>query len=738
MPVDRSRATFVVLIAMVCIAAAIVYMLGPATFLTSGGEEHSAAERTGAARAGAVGAASKPTIANVNNPDSKPADTASRVDPNPAMCTMSGQVVDPAGRPVAGAVVSVAIVEWIDRQQGTRTTGADGRFEFPIREPLSGFQTVRVRARGFAPFAVDTYQIAAPRFDLGILTLSPVGRVAGKVLSPDGAPVPNARIYVWKQNWTPPWTQESDAAALTETTALTTTNADGIFTFDSIESGETKVGVGCDGYADYVTDIEIEDGEERRLEIKLTRGGATAAVVQDETGRPVRDARLRRESCVAPWRRNITSDAEGRIQIWLSHPVDRADTVAVEKLGYGVSSRSVFELQADPRFVLSNERRIASVIVRIPPEENPTKLPVVFICCLYRVGDEWRSRVHDSTVRGAEKIDNSRYRFWLSTRSSHGDFTESPVAGPIRLQVLLLRDVILETPAFEAPKATDPEMEIVACGSGAAPFVGVIRDANGKPLADMTVSAACISREGESLRNFAKTNSEGRFTIHQLQPTGVQIAAEGHDAVLELTTIPTWTPGVEQVFVASRGARIGGSVRVDGKIPASPVFVCIYTDENEPMTIFSGWHVTRCIPTDASGNFESGALHAGNYRVCVYAKITCIDDGIVERPDAELTLANGESRTLALNITNRISARVRGRVTLDGEPLANAQVRYGGTADSAKRASVYTNSFGTFRFWVHDAGRVDISVQHQELSRTESVDVTDGANINISLDLEKK
>lgn len=114
---------------------------------------------------------------------------------------LSGVVVDPAGQPVAGALVRVQNTlngDWnFFGALGTATTNDRGAFEIWIaseaREYLTDdpWLTVLKRGRG-ATFVWDLLKNA----DLGTLTLPPCGTIAGRVVDGQGQGVPHCEVSV--------------------------------------------------------------------------------------------------------------------------------------------------------------------------------------------------------------------------------------------------------------------------------------------------------------------------------------------------------------------------------------------------------------------------------------------------------------------------------------------------------------------------------------------------------------
>src|SRR5262249_52993231 len=109
--------------------------------------------------------------------------------------TVTGIVVDPAGVPVAGALVEVAMSGRADAAfEPLATTGADGRFR--VRgAPTS--TTIGARAAGFTASPVRVVNgREGNTADVRLVLGSAGGVVDGLVVDPDGVPVGNAATIV--------------------------------------------------------------------------------------------------------------------------------------------------------------------------------------------------------------------------------------------------------------------------------------------------------------------------------------------------------------------------------------------------------------------------------------------------------------------------------------------------------------------------------------------------------------
>jgi hypothetical protein len=110
---------------------------------------------------------------------------------------VTGQVVDDAGRPIAGAALTMYVV-YPAKDEGSQTrfeiagSGKDGSFYFPGLDPGQK-ATIKVKRPGYQ--SLDNVPVPSNKGDLGQLAMvSSNYTLHGQVLSPDGKPVPHALV----------------------------------------------------------------------------------------------------------------------------------------------------------------------------------------------------------------------------------------------------------------------------------------------------------------------------------------------------------------------------------------------------------------------------------------------------------------------------------------------------------------------------------------------------------------
>ncbi len=194
---------------------------------------------------------------------------------------VAGRVVDPAGRPVAGA--SVWSVSPLREELAKGRTDADGRFRLgpiPWRERVDvwfeGEGFARGRVEGVAAFE-------GAGQDLGTLTLLPGVRVIGRVVDVDGRAIPGAKvgIQVYRRVF-------GHTIASNQSLWALTSDAEGRFRSPPLPPGEGDLMMGTPGKVRNQIDRRLVPGtpEVDLGEVRLEDELPILGVVVDRDGQP--------------------------------------------------------------------------------------------------------------------------------------------------------------------------------------------------------------------------------------------------------------------------------------------------------------------------------------------------------------------------------------------------------------------------------------------------------------------
>lgn len=259
--------------------------------------------------------------------------------------TVTGRVVDPGDRPVAGAeIVLVASPGRLplsrESSEGVpeidvwrATTDADGHFQ--ASGLPEGPLTLRVRRTGFAPLGVRGVEAKADG-SLGIWALETGASLRGRVVDAGGAPVAGALVHAGRQLRTA--TQGRPLYRKPEAV----TGADGSFAIPDLRPGERlDLWIWKEGFQPGIVQ-DATAGRETR--VALVRGARIAGRIVDENGAPAFGAMIwlvrggRRQEIsntdadgrfvlagLAPGRAELNVSADGFAAVSL--PVDAAHSI---------------------------------------------------------------------------------------------------------------------------------------------------------------------------------------------------------------------------------------------------------------------------------------------------------------------------------------------------------------------------------------------------------------------------
>lgn len=175
---------------------------------------------------------------------------------------------------------------------------------------------------------------------------------------------------------------------------------------------------------------------------------------------------------------------------------------------------------------------------------------------------------------------------------------------------------------------------------------------------------------GDSLlmQTEVKTDSEGRYRLEGLKPAKYTVVANSRDYEKHFSGEIEVKPAkeIEHNFTLVRGGRIYGKVMDAQMAPVANAAVTCAMVGNE------GHAMVRTSYTDRNGNYEITGLPAGQYTVrrdeTNFAKF------ILPDPKSRVTVKAGESVEFNLFDRKENTARIYGRITLDGKAYKNKSV----------------------------------------------------------------
>jgi protocatechuate 3,4-dioxygenase beta subunit len=210
--------------------------------------------------------------------------------------TMLGKILDPEGKPVPGAELTLTLSEeamfsqglsWNGSPVGRTASGAGGSFAIPHLVP--GRFRLRVTRKGFVPLSLSEVEVPVKtaRIDLGALTLDRGSSVEGLVTDAAGLPLMDAEVEL-----SPTIDPRGSGFFDTESFAEAQTDSVGHFRFEDLRRGARfDVSATHPGHVPArLRAVEAPTLEPLRIELKA--GRTLAGRVKGPAGEPVPQAGL--------------------------------------------------------------------------------------------------------------------------------------------------------------------------------------------------------------------------------------------------------------------------------------------------------------------------------------------------------------------------------------------------------------------------------------------------------------
>ncbi|WP_439081753.1 MFS transporter [Streptomyces sp. WL006] len=183
-----------------------------------------------------------------------------------------GRVQHPDGTTVPRAALTLIDVQ--GNQIGRGASGDDGRYALSV--PGAGSYVLIAAAGGHQPQAVSVTVGERP-VELDVV-LGGAGRLAGSVLTPDGAPVHDAAVTL------------TDVRG--DVVASTRTGREGGYVIGELIAGEYTLAASAPAFRPAALPVSVQAARETRQDIELAGGAVLRGVVRATGGRPVEDARV--------------------------------------------------------------------------------------------------------------------------------------------------------------------------------------------------------------------------------------------------------------------------------------------------------------------------------------------------------------------------------------------------------------------------------------------------------------
>ncbi len=217
---------------------------------------------------------------------------------------IKGDVVDPEGKPVKGAIVKIksfvpanafnnpfmmsqSDFDIMGEKNQEGKTSAVGAFKFLGIE--KGKYSLLVKAEGYPNFEQEGFDVKAPGFDFETIQLEEGVEISGSVVDAQGQPIEGAEV--WAEELKKSGQSAFNFNAMPgKKLSETKTDEAGKFVLSGLRQGEVNVLASFKGYS---PDKVKAEGGEKGIKMELLEGGSFyGQVVDSKTGDPIEGMRM--------------------------------------------------------------------------------------------------------------------------------------------------------------------------------------------------------------------------------------------------------------------------------------------------------------------------------------------------------------------------------------------------------------------------------------------------------------
>ncbi|MCI0585683.1 MAG: carboxypeptidase regulatory-like domain-containing protein [Planctomycetes bacterium] len=633
-----------------------------------------------------------------------PSPLAAERSPAASQARLQGRVVGADGSPVQGARVLLREGEspfpflrggrrsgrgpiQLETPEGpTAVTDAEGKFQFSgVAEGKT--LSAAVEASGFLPLTAPPFTVAkGERKDVGEIRLTREGIVTGTVTDPDGHPVAGARVSI-----------EIDPARMFRAPLLfqeEKADEQGRYRLGGLPEGKVRVLASADGWREGRSEeVDARPGATvERVDVRLLSGRAIAGRIYSRDGKPLAGAQVfavpdegsgpaRRSFSV--WRRDgVRTDASGRYE--LSGLAEGTYRVEAEAEGFAHGSlpavsvgNSSADLTLDPLSRLSG-RVVDGVTGKPIPSFKARAVRESFPGARFLSGAEDTDGKPDGSFEIAD-LEPGSYKVEV-----RADSFAPATAGP-----------------FAVSAGASSDAGSIAVFAGSVLRVKVVEAGNRTPIQGAEVSVSPVEKDaplalpmrrlehnirvagggvivGGGETESQKTGADGIAEIPGLAEGSylVEVKAKDRATVRKETFIAAATPTDLEASLAAGGTVKGAVTRASGEpYPGARVFLASALDPD----------VEEQATSDADGNYQFEHVAAGEWRVGlsedtpvrfggggIFIRSVRQAGAHVEERGVPVTVE--EAKEAVVDLREKESGAVSGRVTESGEPVAGVRV----------------------------------------------------------------
>lgn len=580
-----------------------------------------------------------------------------------------GVVVGPDGYPVAGARVSANALSEAElfnesgdegrggrRGRGGRGGGRGGREGWGPESRASAWsdaegvfalelpaydRTWRVRASATGFLDSEAAEFHVTRDTEGLrLTLGLAGEIVGRVTGVGGEPIAGAEVRLEPyraddgEEGRGRGGRRGGGFGFGRGGTATRSEADGTYRLTGIMPGSYRIRASARTYANFTGDgMDLPEGAQRTFDIRLEAEKRLRGIVVDPSGQPIPDARIRVVGALSGMKRGSSGPA-GRFEI---------GGLAADVLRLDVSHDEFSQTRLDEVFADAGE-----LVVTLEPTYTVAGVVIDSVSGL----PVERARIRVDRATSAEGAEDGEQRFGRRggrprRTDADGRFSVPGIeAGDWTVTVEADDYLAFTSEVLSIPDARVDALELIVVPGGRVN--GVVRDTNGRPVANARVIARLATETGETVERgrggtrvrpkTGRTDDEGRFEVGGLD-TGKYTLSIDHDEY-----VPASIADVE-VEIGARGKELRQTLEKGAEVAG------VLTDSSGRrvemrVRVVGGDPQTRKnASVTESGQYRAAGLPAGTYVISIY-------EGRSREPLHEETveLSSGQSRRLDIRL----------------------------------------------------------------------------------------
>ncbi|HVR98468.1 MAG TPA: carboxypeptidase regulatory-like domain-containing protein, partial [Thermoanaerobaculia bacterium] len=452
-----------------------------------------------------------------------------------------------------------------------KTTTADDQGAFSFDGVSPGFVELRAQAPRRQSGRIEGLEVKPGGALTGVdIVLAPGASIAGRVLGPDGQPIPGAQVSLAET------TQSMMSFAFFG--GPNGTDGEGRYRLDGVAPGPRTLEARAEGYLRAVRDVDVA-GEMEGVDFTLQKGLEISGRVVDDAGAPIPGATVMLFTGRGSFNAQpLSSGADGSFRI--GGVPDGTYSLAARKDGYSLSRDEALTVTVAGASVSGVELKLMT-------------------------GGSITGR-----LSGLEFSQLSRVRVWANYEMNQGQVDADGVyrisglaAGPWEVSAAIPGTSLHASGRVTLePGASEAHLDL-QFGHGHELAGVVVR--NGQPLAGAGLG---LTRKGTVERQTGATDHQGSFRFGGLENGDYELAVSTPNGAQHRESVEV--SGDREMRVELRTASLAGRV-VDAldSSPVSGVEVTLEPAEGEPATF------TDSLTTDARGTFRLPEVGDGAWKL---------------------------------------------------------------------------------------------------------------------------